>query len=72
MKSAIFESVNDRNNIANAYMRIVNEANEKFQSRYNDVSALYEGNNYPLCIYDKDGDKVIDLTEIEVNYKDPS
>lgn len=72
MKSAIFESINDRSNIANAYMRIVNEANEKFQSRYNDVSALYEGNNYPLCIYDKDGDKVIDLTEIEVNYKDPS
>ena len=72
MKSAIFESINDRSNIANAYMRMVNEANEELQNRYNDISALYEGNNYPLCIYDKDGDKVIDLTEIEVNYKDPS
>ena len=72
MKSAIFESINDRSNIANAYMRMVNEANEKLQNRYNDISALYEGNNYPLCIYGDDGDKVIDLTEIEVNYKDPS
>lgn len=72
MKSAIFESINDRSNIANAYMRMVNEANEELQNRYNDISALYEGNNYPLCVYGDDGDKVIDLTEIEVNYKDPS
>ena len=40
MKSAIFESINDRSNIANAYMRMVNEASEELQNRYNDIPVI--------------------------------
>ena len=76
MKSAIFESINDRSNIANAYLKMVNEANEAMEQKIAEVASLYEDKDYPICVYEygPDGrrDTVIDLFDVEQRYKDPS
>lgn len=74
MKSAIFESLNDRSNITNAYMRMVNEANEEMKRGIAEISAMYDDKEYPLCIYNYDAtnghdEEVVDLADIEMKYK---
>ena len=75
MKSAIFESINDRSNIANAYLKMVNEANETREQEIAEIARLFEDKDCPLCIYDEKADppsNVIDLFDIEQKYEDPA
>jgi hypothetical protein len=75
MKSAIFESINDRSNIANAYLKMVNEANETREQEIAEIERLFEDKECPLCIYDEKADppsNVIDLFDIEQKYEEPS
>ena len=71
MKSAIFESLNDRSNIANAYFKMVNEANEVREQEIAELAKLFEDKECPLCIYDDTKDpqsNIIDLFDIETKY----
>lgn len=67
MKSAIFESLNDRSNIANAYMRMVNETAEEISA----IAELFKDKKHPLTVIDDSKDPpecVIDLEDIEDEY----
>lgn len=67
MKSALFESINDRSNIANAYMKMIGESVDEDY-----LSHAFEGIRYPLTIIDDNGDDVVeDLYSIMQEYKDP-
>ena len=68
MKSKLFESIDDRDNISNAYLMMIGESYEK-----DDISHAFEGKRYPLTLRnDLDDDTVYDLEDIAADYKDPS